>query len=169
MLTLEEYKMLLINTYRYEIDNNDAKRKERSISLSKQYGDSYLQKIITDTYEFINDIFSQDTINNGYCSFPLAENTTSYISLNLVGGYYSDTLFTVLNNKIISESILENIFGKKFYIEVEEEEIDFETNDEDIISFDCIYSLYMQGFPDNMQEIKEKLFGKSKLLNKNNS
>ena len=79
------------------------------------------------------------------------------------GGGYSDTLLKDSEDRIISEHILETIFGKQFYIDVKCKEIEREC-EEDILSFDYHYSLYMQGFPNNLKEIKEKLFGKEKVL-----
>ena len=55
---------------------------------------------------------------------------------------------------MISKHILETIFGKQFYIEVKCKEIER----------DYHYSLYMQGFPNNLKDIKEKFFGKEKVL-----
>ena len=36
--------------------------------------------------------------------------------------------------------------------------------EEEVVCFDYHYSLYMQGFPNNLKDIKEKLFGKEKVL-----
>ena len=53
MITLEEYKMYLINSYVYEIDNTDKKRQERKNYLEEKYKDVYINKIIEDTYKII--------------------------------------------------------------------------------------------------------------------
>lgn len=160
MISLEEYKNILIDYYFYECDNSIEKRKLREQNLNKEYGDEYLNKIIEDTYNFIKKIF--DEIENSYFKIPLYEDTTSYISLNLIGGYSSDTLFTDCSGSIISRYILKRTFGSQLIVEVHTDEYEID-DDPDVISFSYIYSLYMQGFPDNMEDIKEELFGKNKV------
>ena len=167
MISLKEYKNHLINFYEYEIDNNPNKRNERKIELERKYNNNALKKIIFDTYDFINDIFICDTINHGYCYFELGSDTTSYISLVICGGGCQDTIYTDLKGRNISKYILKNIFGNNFSIEVKEEErLFYSDNDLDVVGIDIDYLLYMQGFPRNMKEIKENLFGKSKQLKK---
>ena len=107
MITIEEYKKYLIDYYKYEIDNNNDKRKERRIELSRKYNDELLNKIIVDTYDFIKDIFNSDTINKGYCSFELEDDTTSILSLNICGGGLQDTIITDMNDRNIDN---ENIW-----------------------------------------------------------
>lgn len=164
MISLGEYKEYLVNYYRHECDNNEIKRQVRNLELSKKYPDELLQKIINDTYAFIKDIFNSPTVKDGYCYFELEEDTTSYISLNITGGGFADTLFTDLQGRMISRHILKKVFGNLFYIDIKEDEIPFETKDEFIMSFNYRYSLYMQDFPKNMNEIKQKIFGQSKQL-----
>ena len=163
MIALEEYKMFLVNYCKYNIDRSYEQIKIRQKYLDKYYGDEYLKKIIIDTYELINQIFEFDTINFGYCSFDIDEDNTTGINLNITGGGFSDTLYIYQNEKLISEYILKQTFGKHFQIYIKNEFIPFETDD-DILSFNFKYLLYMQGFPKNINEIKEKLFGKEKIL-----
>lgn len=164
MINLDEYKNILISTYRYEIDNSENEKKNRRVYLDKYYGDEYLSKIITDTYKVIENIF--DISQCGYCNIDMDEDTTSYISLNLTGGYFSDRLYVDSYGNIISEYILKRTFGEFLIVEVKEEEHDFETDEPDIMSFDYTYTLYLQGFPKDMQSIKNKLFGNSKVIKK---
>lgn len=166
MITLNEYKTYLINYYVHEIDNNDDKRLYRKESLEKQYNDEDLTKIINDTYDFIKEALCCDTINSGYSIVPLEDDTTSYISLNLVGGWFADTLFTDLKGKIISRYIMKYVLGSHFDIEVIDEEIERDNEDDDIVSFYHNYYMYLRGFPKNIEEIKENIFGNSKLLTK---
>lgn len=161
MINLEEYKNVLVNTYRYEIDNSESKKEERRELLNRRYNDEYLNKIITDTYHVIKNIF--DISENGYCNISMDDDTTCYISLNLIGGYSSDILYIDSYGNIISRYILKETFGNLFSITVKEIEYDFAEDDPDIMSFDYSYSLYLQNFPPNMKEIKENLFGTSKI------
>jgi hypothetical protein len=55
------------------------------------------------------------------------------------------------------------LFGNSFMIYIREDEIE-EVNEDDIYSLYDEYYLYMQGFPNNMNEIKEELFGKTRIL-----
>ena len=161
MVTLDEYKNYLLNNYRYKIDSLPEKARERERLLSKYYPDEFLNKIINDTYEFAIDIFNSETLKYGYCHFEIDDDTTFGIDLNITGGGYSDKLYKDSNERIISEHILETIFGKSFYINVECDEIEREC-EEDVLSFDYHYYLYMQGFPKNLDEIKDKLFSEIK-------
>ena len=144
MMTLEEYKNHLINFCRHACDNTEVKIKERKSELESKYSDLFLQKVIDDTNDFINDIMNSDTLKYGYCSFPLEDDTTNYISFNLTGGWFTDILFTDLNGRVISKYLLRREFGNYFDIHVRIDEIPFE--EDDIVSFYHDYSLYMQGF-----------------------
>lgn len=163
MISLEEYKKYLIYICRYNIDLCETNIKKREEYLNKHYSDEYLNKIINDTYDFIYQIFESDTVDLGYCSFDTDEDNITGINLNITGGGYSDTIFCDLNGRLISKYILEKIFGKYFSISIKKDIIPFDMSD-DIISFNFKYNLYLQGFPKNMKEIKETLFGKSKKL-----
>ena len=165
MISLEEYKIFLVNYCKYNIDRSYVQIKIRQEYLNKYYGDEYLKKIITDTYEFIIQIFESNTIDSGYCSFNTEEDNTTGINLNITGGGFTDTLYIYQNEKLISEYILKQTFGKYFQIYIKNEMVPFETGD-DILSFDFKYLLYMQGFPKNIKEIKENLLGKEKILSK---
>jgi len=162
MITLEEYKQYLINFYIVEYDSTKEKLNERNKILSNKYPDELLLKIINDTYDFIYDIYNTNTLEHGYCEFKLEDNTESFIKLDLIGGWFSDRLFSI-DNKIISESILKRVFGNSFMIYIREDEIE-EVNEEDIYSLYDEYYLYMQGFPNNMNKIKKDLFGKTRVL-----
>ncbi len=164
MITLDDYKKRLIKVYKYPIDNTESKREERLKYLEKQYSDVALNKIIIDSYEFAKLVLKEDTTYSGYCEFPFENyDDVNYIGLGLVGGYHADVLY-YYNDLIISEIVLEEIFGKNLIIEIKEEQIDFETDDPDIISFDYYYYIYLQGFPNNLEEIKENLLGHSKKI-----
>lgn len=164
MINLEEYKNILISTYKYEFDNTEEQKRKRKKYLEKYYSDEYLSKIINNTYTIIKRIF--DINEHGFCYIKIEDDMIHTISLNLVGGYHSDRLYIDINGNIISEYILKRTFGTRLSIDVNIEEHDIESDDPDIISFDYEYFLYMQGFPNNMREIKENLFGSSKVLSK---
>ena len=140
------------------------KRLQRRAYLERQFSDEQLETIITDTYSFIKDVLNDPTLEHGYCKYEVEEDTTSYISLNLVGGHHSDTLFKDSNNRIISRYIMRKIFGNGLDIDIKEDLYDFSTGDEDIMSFDHRFSIYIQNFPKNINEIKEELLKKNKVL-----
>ena len=158
MITLEKYKEYLLNHYKYKIDSLEKNVQRRKEILRKCYPDELLNRIITDTYEFAKKILNSETIEYGYCNFEIDDDTSFGINLFISGGGYSDKLYKDADDKIISEHILETIFGKSFDINVRCEEIEREC-EEDVLSFDYHYSLYMQGFPNDLSEIKEKIPG----------
>ena len=154
MISFEEYKKHLINAYAYEIDNTDRGREARKKELEKKYGDFQLMRIVNDTYSFILSVLHSDTIDHGYFKFPIDYDTTDYIYLDLTGGYHSDTLFMDSRKRVISKWILKQVFGPYLTVEVREEAREFE--EDDIVGYDFDYHIYMQGFPKNLDEIKEK-------------
>jgi len=155
-ITLNQYKEHIINNYHYEIDNSPSKREERKQRLEKIYSDEELTKIIKDTYDFLKDVLnSESVIYDGYSKIPIEEDTTSYISLNLTGGYHSDTLFKDDKGRIISKYIARQFVGDYFYIDVISEEREFE--DDDIVGVDVDYYLYMQNFPKNTNSLRREL------------
>lgn len=166
MITLEEYKNHLIGVYRYPIDNTETKIVNRKDILGKTIKDDKLQSIIDDTYDFIKDVLNSDTLDFGYCKIELEDDTTSYISLNLVGGYFSDTLYTDSKGRTISKYIMKHVLGETLIIGIDEEA--YEREDDDIIYYDYRYYLYMQGFPDNLDEIKNDLLNDMKLIRSTN-
>lgn len=162
MITVEEYKSKLINAYRHKADDTLIKRKERKNNLERKYSPEAINKIINDTYEFARLLLNTPTIEDNYCSFPIEDpDIVKYISLGSIGGGFVDRLY-LYENYVISERILEYIFGKNLFVEIKEEEIDFDTGDPDIISYDYNFYLYLQGFPKNIDEIKEELLSKNK-------
>ena len=156
MITLEKYKEYLLNYFRYEIDNTIEKRKEREIFLKKQFSDKELTKIISDTYSFAKDILKSETVRYGYYAEELDNDNSFGIHLFITGGGDADNIFCDSKNRLISEYIMSKIFGEMFQIEVRCEEIERECED-DVISFDYHYYLYIQGFPKNREEIKQEL------------
>lgn len=163
MISLSDYKEHLINSVMCEFDDDDFHKNERSEILSKRYDDKFLNKIIKDTYLFVQDILNSDTLEYGFCKIKLKNDITRFISLNLVGGYYSDKLYVDCNNRVISDFILKNIFGDSISIDVREEEVPFPCDEKDlfcIMSYDYCYWLFIQGFPKNMNDIKKKILKK---------
>ena len=156
MITFNEYKEHLINYYRYPIDSTKEKRLEREFHLKRQYDDETLKKIINDTYDFVIEILECDTINFNYYDLSLIEDNSFGISLLISGGGYSDYIYVLDDKRMISDYILKKIFGKSLIIEVKCDEIEREC-EEDILSFDYYYHFYLQGFPNNLDEIKEEL------------
>ena len=165
MISLEEYKKYLLNSYCYPIDSLPDRVKERKYFLERNYPDNFLNKVIEDTYLFVKDIFNCETLKHGYCDFEIDDDTSFGIYLNISGGGYSDNLFEDNEGKIISEYILKTVFGSSFYIEIKCDEIDRDC-EEDVLSYDYHYSLYMQGFPNNLDEIKDKYLSDERVLRK---
>ena len=160
MISLDEYKKMLIGYYRYECDNDLEKIELRKKELAKKYSDEYLNKIIEDTYNVIKVIFEKQP--NSFI-IEMDDDTITYVNLNLIGGYFSDRLYIDPYGKIISESILKKVFGSQLAVVVMDEELEIEDADSDIVSFDYKYLLYLQGFPENMEGIRKRLFGKNKV------
>jgi len=156
MITLEEYKEYLINHYRSAYDNNPEKREERKRILERKYSDEDLQIIISQTYDFIRDVLLSDTLELGYVKIPVYDDTTEYISLNLVGGYFTDMYIIDDNGRQISEYIINKFFGKRIDFEIREEVTEIE--EDDIVGLYPEYFIYMQGFPKNIEEIKKEFF-----------
>ncbi len=166
MISLTEYKQHLINVCHWPIDHDIAEIEKRKNIMNKRYSDEYLEKIISDTYSFIYYVLESETIKSGYFLKEIDDDTTTYIDLNLHGGWHSDTLFVDdTSGRIISEYLMKQVFGSNFSIYVNYDEIE-DTSDEDILSYYYRYYIYMQGFPENIDETKEIFFGKSKQLAK---
>ena len=160
MVTLEEYKDYIINYYRYEIDNSVEKKKQRKVELTQLYGDSFLQRIIDDTYDFLPDLLASETINSGYCEFEIVSDKTKGIFLNISGSFDADTIYFDAKGRMISKYILQSILGNRLEIEIEESNI--ESEDDDIIGIDYRFYLYIQGFPDNLEQIKKEILGQTR-------
>ena len=164
MISLAEYKQHLINVYVWPIDGNIDEIEKRKIIINEKYSDEYFEKIISDTNSFICDVLSSETLEHGYFIKYIDDDTTSNIYLNLHGGWNSDTLFVDdSTGRIISRYLIEQTFGSHLQIEVKCDEIE-DTSDEDILSYYYRYYIYMQGFPENIDEIKKDFLGKSKQL-----
>lgn len=166
MISLGEYKEVLVNRCRYACDDNDIKRKERREYLDKHYSDEYLNKIINDSYNVIRTIF--DISEKGYCLIELEDSKINGISLNLTFGWISDRLYIDNCGNIISSYILRRVFGEGLSISDKEKIYDDYSDDDDldfdIVSFYYRFYLYLQNFPEDMQSIKEELFGVSKVI-----
>ena len=164
MISLSEYKQHLISVYSWPIDNSKDEFEKRKKIMNDKYPDEYIEKIISDTKDFIYDVLSSETIKSGYFLKEIDDDTTSYIKLDLHGGWHSDTLFVDdTSGRIISEYLMKQVFGSYLSIYVKYDEIE-DASDEDILSYYYRYYIYMQGFPENIDEIKESFFGKSKQL-----
>ena len=162
MITLEEYKEMIVNTFSDDILTTKEVRRER---LERDYSDELLTKTINDTYEVANEIFSIPTfINDGYVYLPLVDmdglcSISKNISLGLFGGHVSEKIYYGENNRLISPKILKRIFGKHIHIEENEQIINYMTDDDpDIMSEDAYYELFIGNFPENIEEIEKELF-----------
>lgn len=86
-----------------------------------------------------------------------------FINLRLTGGYYSDKIYIDANGRYISEYLLTNIFGKNIQIEIRVDEYERELED-DILSYDYKYFLYIQGIPSNLDSVSFSLKDSPKVL-----
>ena len=164
MISLSEYKQHLISVYSWPIDNSKDEFEKRKKIMNDKYPDEYIEKIISDTKDFIYDVLSSETIKSGYFLKEIDDDTTSYIDLNLSGGAYSDTLFVDdSTGRIISNYLMHQVLGRDLIIYIKCDEIE-DDSDEDILSFYFRYYIYIQGFPENIDKVKESIFGKSKQL-----
>lgn len=145
IFNLERYKEHLVSVYHYKMDNNEVSKNKRIQNLKNHYGDECLQRIINDTQAFIIYLLENNLTNETHiCDIDLLEDP-DYIFLNLVGGWFSDTLYKLNINgddKIISRYLLKKFLDKKFRIE---EDSRCETSlDED--DYYAIYSEYFYPF-----------------------
>lgn len=166
MVSLNEYKNYLANTYSWSIDNSEELALKRRKLLELKYGDEFLSKVIGDSYNFAKSVLNSSTINNGYFRDELSDDTTMYINLELHGGWMSDTLFVDSEGRYISKHIIKTIFGRSVLVELRTEEAEREVED-GMFTFDYNYYIYMQGFPENLDEVR-KLLSKDELQLKRN-
>ena len=173
---LEEYKSFLVNKYVYEYDNNESRRQKREALLNKQYPSEYLESIITGTYAFIDKIIKiAENDYSGYIEIPLeCEPKVTHISLNLIGGWASDTIVSDSENNLYSISLLKRVFGPNFYIEPCKIEFTEELDEDDdfaILSEIPACFLYIQCPKEVLESVKEKgkvLTKKNNLVTSNN-
>ena len=152
MITLEEYKLELLSIY----DNEEEKEKRKEY-LNRIFSDRYLERIISDTYDFIKGIYNTKYLEENKSSHLLnLEEAFDEITLDPSTNRCSDKIYIDNENKYISHLIITKTF-KEIEIEVEEYK---EKGVEDT----TIYTLILKNFPTNMLEIKENLFGEAKLL-----
>lgn len=168
MLSLNEYKNYLINTYRWPIDNSADLILKRKRILEEKYGDEFLSKVITDTYDFARSVLTSNTINSGYYRSAVSGDTTSYINLGLHGGWMSDTLYVDSNGRYISNFVIKTIFGRDVLIELRIEECEREVEDE-IFTFDYDYSIYMQGISKDLDKIRQDISNNEMKLTRNSN
>ena len=169
MISLNEYKNYLANTYSWSIDNSSELALKRRKLLELKYGDEFLSKVIGNSYSFARSVLNSNTINSGYFRSELSDDTTMYINLELHGGWMSDTLFVDSEGRYISKHIIKTIFGRSSIIELKTEEVEREVEDR-MFTFDYNYYIYMQGFPKDLSDIRDSLASdEMKLTKKNNN
>lgn len=161
LISLEDYKIYLIEKYRYEYDNNEAMQRKRCGLLNKNYSDEYLQSIICGTDKFINKIF--DLSSDDYVGFIEreleCEPEITYINLDLIGGWMSDTIVKDSDDNFYSMGLVRRIFGNMFIIDPEKVDVEeklFDDGDICIGSEIPSYSLYIQCEKKYIEEAKTK-------------
>lgn len=165
MISLNEYKNYLANTYSWSIDNSEELALKRRKLLELKYGDEFLFKVISDSYSFARSVLNSNTINSGYFGNELSDDTTMYINLELHGGWMSDTIFIDSDGRYVSKHIINAIFGRSVLIELRTEEVEREVED-GMFTFDYNYYIYMQGFPEDLSDIKKSLSSNEMKLTK---
>ena len=154
MISQDRYKNELIKYFQHKSDNK-MKRKEKISCLEQSYTDEYLNRIISDTYEFTKYVLSQDTVGCGFCSLEVDNIYVNYIGLGLIDGKFADKLY-YYGDYIVSERILKDIFGKQLTIEIKG---DIYAHNKEERKY-----LFLSEFPKDVNQIKDSLFGKSKVL-----
>ena len=160
---LDEYKNYLVNFYCWPMDNAKSFIKKRKEILTNKYSDNYLLKIISDTNSFAKDVLMSDTIDYGYFKIEVNDDEHLFINLELHGGWMSDTIYIDSKGRYISKHLIKTIFGKQTIIELKIDEVERITDD-NICSFDYRYYIYMQGFSENLNMIKNSILGDNKKL-----
>lgn len=166
MITLDEYKKRLTEYYYWPCDAGVEKEYQRSITLATYYKDELLQRIINDTYSFVSNLLNSTSIKDGYYYEELDEDISFYISLGLTGGHTSDIIYVDSNDQMISNYIMQEIFGE-IKISVDEDITTYESESHeeyDIMSFSRTFSLRINSFPKNIDEIKDKFLNDKKVL-----
>ena len=150
MITLDDYKKLLVEYYVFDVDNTAFKQIERTALLSVNYTDAYLNQIVENTNEFVEKLFEERREKKDYWQYHLGTDARSTIFLGLTGlDNNSDVIYYDGQNKAISSLILKKVFGKDFTIIVKEES-----------HKDCY--MIMDGFPTNMDELQGELVGRAR-------
>ncbi len=163
VVSLEEYKNYLVNFYSWPMDGAKSFIKKRKEVLTNKYSDSYLLRIISDTNSFVKDVLISDTIDYGYFKTEVNNDEPLFINLELHGGWMSDTIYIDSKGRYISKYLIKTIFGKETIIELKVDEIERITDDE-ICDFDYRYYIYMQGFSNNLNMIRNSILGDNKKL-----
>lgn len=163
MVSLEEYKNYLVNFYSWPMDGAKSFIKKRKEILTNKYSDSYLLRIISDTNSFAKDVLISDTIDYGYFNTEVNADEPLFINLELHGGWMSDTIYIDSKGRYISKHLIKTIFGKETIIKLKVDEIERITDD-DICGFDYRYYIYMQGFSENLNMIRNSILGDNKKL-----
>ena len=141
MITLEEYKQLLLSSY-----TDEEEKEKRKGYLKLVYNDRYLERIISDSYDFIKDIYSSKYLEtNTYTKELDNEEPTDTIVLDPSSKKEVDTVYIAKDNKYISDLIVRYT--------LKETEVLLEDN-----------TLTLKLLTENMSKIKEDLFGTSKVL-----
>ncbi len=151
MITLEEYKLELLSSY-----TNEEEKEKRKEFLNRIYNDRYLERIISDTYSLIKDIYNTKYLEENKSTFDLNEEEPfDDISLDPSTKTISDKIFIDKEERYISELILKKVL-KGINIEIIES---INTANQT-----PSYKIEISSFPTNMLEIKENIFGESKTL-----
>ena len=106
-----------------------------------------------------------DTIDYGYFKIEVNDDEHLFINLELHGGWMSDTLFVDSEGRYISKHIIKTIFGRSVLVELITEETEREVED-GMFTFDYNYYIYMQGFPNDLSDIKNSLSSNEMKLTK---
>ena len=166
MISVDKYKEELVNTYRYECDNTDEKRKTRRNDLEEHTSDEMLDGIIKGTEAFIKKILSLSEKNYpGFIRIPLEEEPTEKrISLNLVGGASSDRIYLDSDGNYYSMRILLDTFGDGFHIEPCRTDFidEIDRGEITIISEIPSYSLYIQCKKSVIDKVRREFADKRK-------
>ena len=165
---LDFYKEYLCSFFKYEIDNDEVKKKERKRYLEQHYSNDMLIEIIENTKEFICGLLEKVLGNqNSYFEFEIMGNL-HYISTNCSGGYNPDILIPIDDidgGKLISKFLLRTLLGSNIIIEIDYEEIEVWDEDNEFI-VGCIYQIPKLKISGNFNELINYYKNNDKLVRK---
>ncbi len=165
MITTEEFKNMLI-------EGSKGNKKDITEQLERMYSDSYLQKIIDDTYSIVEEILDCFVKEESY-TFEDSNDYKKYtdiIKLKISDFEIRDELYVVSENRIISTKIMRLVFGNNLDISHFRRYSWFDDEYEDEDEDWCVYTTKITGLPvDRIDEIKQNLFSNNKLLIKKNN
>ena len=154
MIELNEYKQMLVNKSSY-----DRKTKlESQKNLILEHSDEFLQSVIDETYQFIDEVTNPKIHILHYNRILVYNKRIISIFLDKNNRVPVDKIYFDDTGKMISATIMQNVFGKQLNIFYCNHEVEYneEFDEEGYIE----YALYFEYIlPENCEKIRNELFG----------